>query len=97
MPAAPNFSGSADWMTQYTYLPRTASPATCASVIRCAATPSRGTLAAGFAAGGADRFIGRRSFLLVVFLAMGRYTPGRWRRATDRLALPAPINSARSA
>ena len=46
---------------------------------------------------GADRFMGRRSFVLVAFFAMKRYTPGRRRRATVCRTLPAPLNCARSA
>src|SRR5687768_17463286 len=83
MPAAPNFSESADWMTQYTYLPRTESPAACASSLRRAAAFSR-TLAGALDAGAA-RFTARRSFVFVVFFAMN---PLRSRAPASRDRLP---------
>src|SRR5262245_45259795 len=94
MPTAPNFSESADWMTQYMYLPRAESLAAifAASVV-AAAVFSRGARATALTAG-ALRRAGRLSFVLMdVFLAIGGLYPGapapRGRLAYSRAQLGA--------
>src|SRR6266511_2492983 len=107
MPAAPNFNVSADWMTQYTYLPRPSTGPLCSASLFRPDAFSRTTFA-GTAFDAAGRGIARRSFSALFdaldgaldFLAIGGcpfgkvYTPRRRRAAGSRAM---PESSARNA